>query len=201
MDAPGDLNAAALPLPRSLGGVSVTMNGIPAPVLSVNNRNGQEQINVHVPFELEAQSSAQVAVTRGDRTPAAVTVPVLDLQPAVYTADGTTAIVVHNADYSLVTPQRPLVPGEYAFLYATGLGRVANRPPNGAAAPATTALADVRVTVGGLSCEVQYAGLAPGFAGVYQVNFRVPASAASGSQDVVLAAGPSTAPAVRAPIR
>lgn len=203
IDASGILGAPAIPLPRALAGVSVTMNGIPAPVHSLANLNGQEQINIHVPSELEGQTAAQVVVTRESQSSAAVSVPVLSLQPAIYTVDGTTAIVVHNGDYTLVTPQRPLVPGEYVFLYATGLGRVDGRTPaNGAASPAVPALADVRVSLGGLPAEVQYAGLAPGFVGVYQVNFRVPtAVAGSGPQDLVLTAGTLAAPTVKAPVR
>jgi uncharacterized protein (TIGR03437 family) len=103
----------------------------------------------------------------------------------VFTADGSAAIVVHNADYTLVTPDRPLVPGEYAFLYATGFGRVP---------------ADVRVTLGGQSCDVQFAGIAPGFVGVYQVNFRVPALTA-GLHDLVVGAGTASAPTVRTSVR
>jgi len=58
-----------------------------------------------------------VVVTRGGQSSAAANVAVLDLQPAIYTSDGVNAVVVHNADYTLVTPQRPLVAGEFAFLH------------------------------------------------------------------------------------
>ena len=184
LDTPGVLSAPSLPLPMSLGGVSVSIDGIFAPILSVANRNGQEQVSIVVPAALEGHSSAQVAVTRDGRASAPVTVAVLDSQPGVFTANGS-AIVVHNSDYTLVTADRPLAPGEYAFLYATGLGRDSS---------------DIRVTLGGQPCDVQYAGVAPGFAGVYQVNFRVP-NLPSGSQDLVLAAGTLPAPTVRTAVR
>jgi uncharacterized protein (TIGR03437 family) len=185
LDTPGVLSAPSLPLPASLGGVSVTIDGIAAPILSVANRNGLEQVSILVPTDLEGRSTAQVVVTRDGRASAAATVSVLDRQPGVFTADGSTGIVVHNADYSLVTPDRPLVSGEYAFLYATGVGRVP---------------ADVRVTLGGQPCEVQFAGIAPGFVGVYQVNFRVPALQ-SGVHDLVVTAGTVSAPTVRTQVR
>jgi minor extracellular serine protease Vpr len=98
---------------------------------------------------------------------------------------------VHNADYSLATAARPLERSEYAFLYLSGLGAVTNG----------VAVADVRVTLGGLSCDVQFAGMAPGFPGVYQVNFRVPSSAASGLQDIVVTASGVVSPTVRANLR
>ncbi|HEX6986925.1 MAG TPA: PQQ-dependent sugar dehydrogenase, partial [Planctomycetaceae bacterium] len=167
------------------GALSVTIDGISAPILAVANRNGQEQANILVPAELEGRTTAQVVATRDGHASAPVTVAVFDRQPGVFTADGSTAVVVHNADYSLVTADRPLVPGEYAFLYATGLGR---------------ASADVRITLGGQACELQYAGIAPGFAGVYQVNFRAPALP-SGPHDLVLSAGTATAPTVRTSVR
>jgi uncharacterized protein (TIGR03437 family) len=111
---------------------------------------------------------------------------------------------VHNADYTLVSASRPLVPGEYAFLYSTGLGPVANQPATGAGAPASPPAATrgaVRVTVAGLPCDVQYAGLAPELAGVYQVNFRVPSGASAGSQELIVSAGAATSPTVRALVR
>jgi len=54
------------------------------------------------------------------------------------------------------------------------------------------------VTIGGAPCEVQYTGLAPGFAGVYQVNFRAPAGVSAGQELVVSAAGWGS-PLVRVP--
>jgi uncharacterized protein (TIGR03437 family) len=133
-----------------------------------------------------------------------VTVNVLDLQPAVYTSDGKQGIVVHNVDYSLATEARPLERGEFAFLYAAGLGRVANQPASGNGAPASPlarAQADVRVTLGGLPCDVPFAGLAPGLVGVYQVNFRVPPNVPAGSQDLVVTAGQAASPAVTVAVR
>src|SRR5262249_26251803 len=105
------------------------------------------------------------------------------MQPAIFAASDGRAIVVHNADYSLATDDRPLERGEYAFVYATGLGPVSNRPPTGAAASGLASTVTlVEALLGGQPCEVQFAGLAPWFAGVYQLNFRVPQSAASGLQ-------------------
>jgi uncharacterized protein (TIGR03437 family) len=40
--------------------------------------------------------------------------------------------------------------------------------------------------IGSATAEVLYAGAAPGFVGVYQVNFRVPQNAPTGMQDLVL---------------
>ena len=195
LDSPGVLGADRIPLPLSLQGVSITVDGIAAPILSLSNVNGREQINFQVPFEISKRTSASVVAARAGASSGAVVIPVFEIQPAVYTSDGTRAIVLHNADFSFANAGRPLVPGESAAVYAAGLGPVANQPPNGAAAsssPLPATLNPVALTLAGLPCEVQFAGLAPGFVGVYQVNFRVPANAPRGSQDMVLTAGAGT---------
>jgi uncharacterized protein (TIGR03437 family) len=204
LDDSGIVPADRIPLPTSLNGVSVTVDGVAAPILAVANANGFEQVNFQVPFEIAGRAAASVAVARDGAASTAAAVPVLALQPAVYTSDGVRAIVVHNADYTLVTAERPLVRGEFAFVYVTGLGPVANQPPTGGAGPVSalaTVLTDTRVSLAGLNCDVQYAGLAPALVGVYQVNFRVPPGVPSGLQDLVLAAGVASAPAVTAPVQ
>ena len=84
-----------------------------------------------------------------------------------------------------------------------GLGPVTNPPATGAAAsdsPLSTAVEQVGVTLAGVPCEVQFAGLAPNFAGVYQLTFRVPANAPSGMQELVVTAGGAASPAVTLPV-
>jgi uncharacterized protein (TIGR03437 family) len=199
LDSAGVQNAPGVPLPPSLGGVSVTVGGITAPVQLIANNNGQEQVNFQVPFEIRGRTSVPVVVTRNGQSSTVVNVPVLDVQPAVYSD-----VVVHNADFTLASAEHPLLAGEFAFVYATGLGQVSNEPATGAAAPASPlaeTAAGVEVTIGGVPCPVQFSGLAPGFAGVYQVNFRVAESLASGLQDLVITTGAVASPPVRIAVR
>lgn len=201
-DAEGITQADSLPLPLKLGDVSITINGTPVPILAVANVNGQEQVNFQVPFNVSG-STVQVAVLRADRTSTSVPVTLTAVQPAIYTSDGTRAIVVHNTDYRLVDQNAPLIPGEYAFLYATGLGDVDNRPTPGAATPSTPlsrTLTSVRVIIGGIETEVPFSGLAPDLVGVYQVNFKVP-QVPSGMQSLVISAGSETSPTVQVPVQ
>jgi uncharacterized protein (TIGR03437 family) len=199
LDTAGVSSAAGLPLPSSLGGVSVTVGGIAAPIQLIANSNGQEQVNFQVPFEIRGRTSAAVVVTRDGQPSISVNVPVLDVQPAIYSG-----VVVHNADYTLVTPEHPLAAGEFAFVYATGLGRVNNEPATGSAAPSTppaSTMADAQATIAGVPCDVQYAGLAPGFVGVYQMNFRVPENLPSGAQDLIVATASASSPPAKVTIR
>ncbi len=203
LDDPGSVTASGIPIATSLIGVSITLDGIAAPIYAVANYNGREQVNFQVPFEIAGRSTAKLVLTRDGASSGAVEVPVLDSQPAIYAADGQ-AVVVHNADFTLGTAVRPLTRGEFAFLYASGLGRVMNQPSTGRAAalaPLTPLVGDVRVTLAGLPCDVQYVGLAPGFVGVYQANFRVPANAPSGLQHLVIALGDASSPAVKVPVQ
>ncbi len=204
LDSPGIVTAPRLPLSDTLDGVSVTVNGTAAPILAIANQNGREQVNFQVPFEVTGPSTASVVMTRDGAASAAVSVLLLEVQPAIFTSNGNDAVVVHNADYTLVTAAHPLVRGEYGFLYAAGLGRVLNQPKTGAAAPSSPLAqtqAVIQVTLGGVPCDVQYAGLAPGFAGVYQVNFQVPAEVATGAGDLTVATAGTVSPAVKVAIQ
>jgi uncharacterized protein (TIGR03437 family) len=203
-DAAGSQGADRVPLPLGIGGVSVMVGGIAAPVYSVSNVNGQEQVSFQVPWEMAGRASASVVVTRDGQASAAADVPVAAIEPGVYTIDGTQATAVHASDYTLADASRPLAKGEYAFVYVSGLGSVANTPPDGAGGPVSplaTAMADTRVTIGGVVCPVQFAGLAPEFTGVYQVNFQVPSGAATGSQDLVVSAGGAASPPVKVAVQ
>lgn len=204
LDDPGIVVADRIPLPTTLRDVSITVNGVPAPILAVANVNGVEQVNIQVPFEAAGRGSAAVAGMRTGQSSYSVDVPVLEVQPAIYSTDGTHAVVVHSANYTLVTETQPLQRGEFAFLYAAGLGAVTNPPATGSAAPAAplaSAAAGVRVTLAGLPCDAPYAGLAPGLVGVYQVNLRVPDNAPSGAQALILTADNAVSPAVTVPVQ
>ena len=90
---------------------------------------------------------------------------------------------------------RPARPGEVVTLFGTGFGAT-----NPAFAPgelpdrAAPVVEPVRVTIGGLEAETLYAGAAPGLAGVYQINLRIPAAAPNGDLPVTLRVGSFAAP-------
>jgi uncharacterized protein (TIGR03437 family) len=186
-DAAGVSVAGEIPLPGSLDGVSVTVAGIAAPVYVIANGGGQELVTFQVPWEIAGRTSASVVIMRDGNASAAVEVPVSATQPGVYTDSGL-AIVVRVADYTLRAPK-----GDFVFVYVSGLGPVSNQPRDGEASPAeplASTTTPVTVTLGGLPCEVQFAGLVPGFVGIYQVNFLIPPGIASGLQDLVVSGSP-----------
>jgi len=88
--------------------------------------------------------------------------------------------VVQNSDWSLNGPpgpgMRPLRPGEWAVLWANGLGGTSPEVPAGEPAPAdppARTWRPVEVYINGVPQKVLFSGLAPFFSGLYQVNFEL----------------------------
>jgi uncharacterized protein (TIGR03437 family) len=201
-DSPGISRALNIPLPLSLDGVSVTMDGAAAPILAVANVNGAEQINVQAPWTLLDEDTVAVVVTADGVSSEPVAVDVLSALPGVFLIDGELPAIQHNTDFEPVTESSPLRPGEYGVAYLTGLGEVRNLPPTGSAAATSdaTTLRTVEAMLDGQAAEVVFAGLAPGFVGLYQVNFRIPEGAPDGLLDLVFRVEGRAGPAVRIPV-
>jgi uncharacterized protein (TIGR03437 family) len=152
----GIANAASQPLPTSLQGTSVTVNGIAAPLFAVANVTGQEQINFLVPAEAANSARARVVVTNNGIVSSAVDVEIVSVQPGLFAATRR---------------------GDFLELYGTGFG---------AATPT--------VTIGGATAQVTFAGPAPGFAGLTQINVAIPAGSPAGSQIFATAGGARSNP-------
>ena len=178
--APAAGSATGFPLPQNLQGVTVTVGGVAAPQFYVS----PTQINFQVPFGV-ALGGTSIIVTRGS---ASVGRPVfvISANPGIFTAAGdgyNSPFVVHTSDYTQVTPQNPAHAGEYLAIFCTGLGAVNGSVRAGDAAPAATIQQGFEVVVDSrLVDSAPYAGLAPDFAGLYQVNFQVYAGETPGAK-------------------
>jgi uncharacterized protein (TIGR03437 family) len=103
-------------------------------------------------------------------------------QPAMFTLDqsgqGQGLIFLTRPNgYVLADAANPARAGDVLVVYATGLGEVNPPVATGAAAPGlplSRAVTLVEAKIGGRDAGVQFAGLAPGFVGLYQVNVQVP---------------------------
>jgi uncharacterized protein (TIGR03437 family) len=88
--------------------------------------------------------------------------------------DGTGQGAILGPSNELADAAHPVEPGQPIQIFCVGLGEV--DPPIEAGNPADPdvalheAVAEVRVLVGGLPADVAFAGLAPNFSGLYQVN-------------------------------
>ncbi len=171
--------AAGFPLPTALAGASVLVDAKAVPVLSVS----PWQINVELPQETPVKgTNFQASFDNGFVTPPEVA-PVETTAPAVFVTDTRQAAVLHAGTSILADDAHPASAGETLEMFGTGLG--VTDPPVAAGQPApANPVSIARVTpvvsINNIDAQVLFAGLAPGFAGVYQVNFVVPAGVKSG---------------------
>jgi uncharacterized protein (TIGR03437 family) len=180
--------ANAAPYPTALGGYSVLVNGKAAPLFYVS----AGQVNFQAPVDLSG-ASATIQVTgqvNGQTLQSAVmTVPVAPTAPGLYTTAGNIGQFLGQSG-DTISATNPAKPGETVVIYATGFGATNPAGTSGIAPPANAQLlASVSMTVGGQPVTALYAGPAPGFVGIDQVNFTVPATAASGNLPVVVTVG------------
>ena len=179
------MSAASFPLPTSLGGVTLSINGTPASLLFVS----PNQINAQVPFGIPDGAATATIQTAG-MPPAAIRFSVAAAAPGVFWS-GQNQVAIQNADGSANGPANPAKAGSLVSVYLTGLGAVAPAVPTGAAAPAdrpTYAVSPIAATIGGQPATVTFAGLVPGSVGLFQVGIRV-SMVASGSYPLVISAG------------
>jgi len=186
----GIVQASSTPLPTELDGVSVFVDGIAAPMLAVANLPvanpvGMQQINFQVPFEVNSQAYSG--------TPNLVEVRYKGVSTFAFPEPVTSGIFIlpdgspavqHGSDYSPVTPSNPAKKNGVIIIYATGLGSlISGQPADGKPATgAAPAACPPRVSIG----TVLYAGLTPGYVGLYQLNVRVAPSMPSGNVDLYL---------------
>jgi len=183
-------------LPMVLDYIMVSFD-VPEAGISVPGRLtyvSPNQVNLQVPWELQGQSQARVKVVYNRIYGNVVTIPLADYSPAFFEV-GSGAVAALDANYQLVSSSNPAGGGQVVMLFANGLGPVTNQPATGEPAPydpLAETLTKPVVTIGGRSAEVFFSGLAPGFAGLYQINVAIPAGLSAGNQPVTVSIGGRT---------
>jgi uncharacterized protein (TIGR03437 family) len=185
--------AGSWPLPRTLGVTSVSVNGVAAPLLFVSPM----QVNFQIPWNLPT-GDAQFKITVSGIESAPLTAPLSPAAPGIF-------VVTHGSDFTPVSAAAPATAGELLVVYATGLGPVDPATRDGEPASLevlSSTTKPVAAKVNGQTAQVLFAGLAPGYAGLYQVNLQLPASlTAAGDVTLVLTAADVDSPAYRFPKR
>jgi uncharacterized protein (TIGR03437 family) len=164
------LTATTLPLPSILANTQVLVNNIPTSVFYVS----PGQINAILPENAVGLVKLTVTSPLGEHS---INVLIEAAVPAIFTQNGggTGAASALNAvTGALITAAAPIKAGEVVSLYLTGLG--ATTLQNGL----QYANLQPTVTLGGVPMTVTYAGRAPGFAGLDQINFVVDDKAPKG---------------------
>lgn len=171
------------------GNTRVLFDGIPAPIVSAQSG----QIVAIVPYGLSGKTSSQMVVEYNGSRSAPVAVQVTDVAPGIYTDQplGKGAPLILNGDGTRNSATNPAQKGSNITFYLTGEGIPSTLGIDGrlAAAPLQTPLQTVVVGVNGAGVFVPFAGAAPGFAGLLQVDAQLDASAASGTFDLVVVIG------------
>jgi len=185
-------SALVIPLPMSLGGVSVLVDGTPAPLFYVS----PTQINFQMPWRLLNQTQTAIAVVSGGASSGAAMVSLTPVGPSIFTLNsqgsGQGAILFSSVN-TFVAPAgsvpgsqaQPGMAGSGISVYCTGLGAVNSGTfafsDGGASNGADKITGNATVTIGGVNAPVSYAGVGPGFVGLYQVNVTIPSGTVSGS--------------------
>jgi uncharacterized protein (TIGR03437 family) len=174
--SPATLAAADVPLPTVLADSCLTLNGAVVPMMFVS----PTQINAQLPFQISG-TATMVLHTPGGVSDA-LNVTILPAAPSVFrsgTAGPETGIptIVRASNHDLVTPSNPVHFEDRLTIYLTGMGDTSPAVDSGAASPfdpLARAVIAPTVTLGGVSLPVEFAGLTPSLAGVYQINVLVP---------------------------
>jgi uncharacterized protein (TIGR03437 family) len=165
--------ADSLPLPTTLAGVRVQVAGVDAPLLFVSPR----QINFQIPFEAPI-AAAPIVVITGTQQSSPQNATVTTYAPSTFVNPDTGGpIVQRHADGALITEENPAKPGDTLIIYVTGIGGLDIAPATGDAAsgePLSVSTVTPTVTVGNVPAEVLFAGLAPNFVGLGQINIVLP---------------------------
>ena len=158
-------------MPNSLGGVRVTIDGSPVPLLYVSD----SQVNAVTPLYLSGGTVRVRVGLNGVDTADFVAAVMAGIPEVFQRGDGTAAAV--NQDGSINSPDHPAQPGSILAIWATGIGAT----PYGAWQDGRLATGAVdfgccQVYAQGYPADVVYGGAAPGIvAGLAQVNFQLPA--------------------------
>jgi uncharacterized protein (TIGR03437 family) len=185
-----DATNSSTPLTNLMGGVCVTLNNSPLPLLLTSS----SQINVQIPPSLAAGKYPLVVRSIANHTTSSSqTVTVSKYAPAVMVDPATGVASIYHADGSAVAKDKPATRDEKLTMYASGLGpttggTVSAGLPSPSSPLAVTGKVSVYFGPKGYSQApmiVDWSGLAPGLIGVYLINITVPGIHLNGDQLLV----------------
>lgn len=170
----------------TLANVRVLFDGIPAPLIAVEN----DAISTVVPFGVAGRTSTSLTVEYNGVTSQPINLAVADVTPGVFTLTGTGSGqgAILNQDLTINSSLNPAARGSIGVLYMTGNGSL---NPSAADGDVTSAnllrkpVKDLQLRVGGVvvpASDILYSGAAPAtIVGVTQVNFVIPNTVSAGN--------------------
>ena len=184
--APSVASPDRLPFPTSLNGVSVNINGRPAPLTYVS----PSQINFQLPSSTSV-GTASAIVVNGSQTSGAVSFSVSTAAPGIFQY-GAGRGVIQNQDYSLNSRENLAAGRSIIIVYLTGIGLTNPLVPDGSASPGGPLAQpplEYKATIGGENARILFLGLTPGNVGLAQANIEVPSLAISADYPLVMEVG------------
>ena len=184
--ANADQGVASGPLPTTLGGVMVSVNGRAVPL----SYTGKGQVNGQIPYETAAGAGTAQLVTYGI-SGAALPIQVSALAPRLFIANGNRCLA-QNEDGALNSASNPAKAGRYVGVYVIGLGPVNPFVATGMPArsvPMSLPAGTVSALMGGRRITPSFAGMIPGYVGVGEVDLLIPADMAAGDSGFSITVG------------
>jgi uncharacterized protein (TIGR03437 family) len=196
--------ASQLPLSTALSGTQVLLGGELLPLLYTSGG----LINAIVPYDLGLNADYEVFVSSGGAISGPQMVTVATAHPSIFKIDNTGSAQIAQDVWNRITngtpptaasaaPSGGIGSGDSLVIYCTGLGGVNQTVDPTAAAPGSVVTTNaVSVSVGGQTATPSFAGLVPGYTGLYQINVTVPSGVTAGSAVplIVSVAGQNSAP-------
>jgi uncharacterized protein (TIGR03437 family) len=177
------------PLPTLFSNTFALVGATQAPLYSLSSG----QINIQIPYEVTANQQVPIVLSVNNALTLPLMLNMVASAPGVLSADdgqtppsvqdGAHIVAQHSSNGTLVSSTSPAAPGEYLVMYLVGMGPTNPAVKSGAetpTAPLSYVTEQPTVTVGSQTSTVLFAGLTPGFVGLYQIDFQVPTGASSG---------------------
>jgi uncharacterized protein (TIGR03437 family) len=167
---------------NSLAGVRVLFDGVPAPLLYAS----AEQVNAVVPYSVAGQSATVLQLEYLGALSSPVTLQVATTTPGVFSIAGSGSgpgAIRNVPDETVNSASNPAARGDWVSIFVTGAGATTPASVDGliASAPLPSPDAHVSVLIGGLPCQLNFEGAAPGFvSGLVQINAQIPAEVTPG---------------------
>ncbi len=168
--------ASGVTFPTQLADVQVLVGGSPIPLYYAS----PTQIDAVLPDSATGLTQLTIQNSAGKNS---LNVLVAAASPAIFTQDSSgtgPASALRAAGQSLITASNPLHAGDTVELFATGLGLTMTSNDL-----QSHALQYPTVTIGGIACPVTFAGGAPNYIGLDQINCTIPAGTAASATSPV----------------
>jgi uncharacterized protein (TIGR03437 family) len=179
------------PLQNTLNGLSLSVNGTPAPIYQLSNTNGKQQVTFQTPCEAAPGNNGTVVIQLNGATTTVSGVTILQVQPGIFYASGTNGtpygeVIDSNGNY--VTALNPAKRGQNYYVIATGLGQTTPATAtNSLGVSGQNVALQVIVGVSNLGVPVFQQTYQPGAVGIYVIGFTIPLTNPSGvDQPLVL---------------